>query len=53
MKKQKKWGNVRVLTSLISEIRKSIDNDSQFANVSDFVQYVIRQKISHQKGKIK
>jgi len=40
-----KWGNVRVLNSLIEEIKQTLQNNNRFSNVSDFTEYVIRREI--------
>lgn len=44
-----KWGNVRVLSSVITDVKTSINNNPNFSNISDFVQFLIRQELNKKK----
>jgi len=40
-----KWGNVRVLTSIIEKVKQEINNNDDFSNISDFTEYHLRNAL--------
>ena len=40
-----KWGNIRVLTSIIKKIKDETDNNKDFSNISDFTEYHLRKAL--------
>ena len=46
-----KWGNIRVLNSVINDIKTTIQHNDRFSNVSDFAAYAIRKEIDRLEAK--
>ena len=40
-----KWGNIRVLSSLILEIKNILQKNERFSNVFDFAEYALRKEL--------
>ena len=46
-----KWENIRVLNSLILEIKYKLQKNERFSNVSDFAEYVLRKELDKLEAK--
>lgn len=46
MSELEKWGNIRVLNTLISDIKNAIEESGKFSSVSDFANHALEKQLN-------
>lgn len=47
---QNQWGNIRILASIVSEIKEVVKENDRYGSVSDFTAYACRKELDRMAG---